>query len=513
MKYKLLIISIFTLIFFTNASTQNKGSYDLSKMDKYFKKSMKQWKIPGMAIAIVKNDSVIFSKGYGLRDINKRAKVDENTLFAIASNTKAFTATAIGILVDEGKLKLDDPVRKYMPNFKLYAPYVSENFTVRDLLCHRSGLATFSGDLLWYASNYSRKELIERAAYLKPKYGFRTSYGYSNIMYLVAGELVSIVSGESWDKFIENRFLKPLNMKNTNTSITKFKAKGNIAMPHNVFETKTVKIKYINWDNIAPAGSINSSVKDMSNWIKMQLNNGKFNNKQIVSLGSINKMRQSHTSKNVSRASTKIWQSKHFSSYGLGWNLFDYHARKIINHGGGADGMISRVVIVPEEDFGFVILTNSINYLPRALMYYILDEFISNNKKDWSNFYYGYYKQGIDNDKANEKKDEENRIKNTKPSLELSKYTGTYGGKLYGNAEVILKKNNLIVKFIPTPLFLSDLKHWHYDTFSIKIREIPSLKAGKLTFILNNKGQVDEMKIDIPNPDFDFTELKFKKLK
>jgi CubicO group peptidase (beta-lactamase class C family) len=483
----------------------------IQKLDEYFQKSLDEWKIPGMAIAIIRNDSVIFAKGYGVKDISKPDKVDENTLFGIASNTKAFTSASIALLVEENKLNFDDKVQKYLPYFELYNDYVSQNFTVTDLLCHRSGLVTFSGDLLWYSTNYNREEIIKRAKYLKPKFDFRTTYGYSNLMFLTAGEIIPKLTNKSWDEFVSERFFVPLNMKNTNSSISKFGTNQNIAQPHDLIDGKIQKLRYISWDNIAPAGAINSSVADMSNWIRMLLNNGKFEGKTIISEESLKKLWSPQTIKELGRFEEKYTPSTHFSTYGLGWELFDYHGRKIVNHSGGLDGMISKVVLVPEEKLGFVILTNSINWLPDALMYKVLDTYLSSENFDWSNLFYKFYTGNKEYEKEEFAKKESERNKNTKPALELEKYCGTYNSILYGDCEVKLEKGKLQIQLLPALDFMSKLEHWQNDTFSVKFDKFPSLPQGSVNFTIDEKSQVTNLKINVPNPDFDFGELEFLK--
>ncbi len=514
MKQKQLLLLI--LFFFSQQllEAQTAGQIDFNDLDKYVEKARKQWNIPGLAIAIVHDNKLVFSKGYGLRNIEKKDKVDPNTLFAIASNTKAFTSAALSILVAEGKISWDDKVIKYLPYFQLYDPFVSNEMRIRDLLCHRTGLKTFSGDLLWYGSTYSRKEVIERAHFLQPAYSFRSHYGYSNIMFLAAGEIIPAVTGKSWDDFVKEYFFVPLGMQTSNTSITKFKEKTNLAIPHHVsLDKKTITIPYINWDNIAPAGSINSSVSELSNWMIMQLNDGKFEGKQILDPKQIWEMRTAHTPSPISKGAASLWSEKHFNAYGLGWDLFDYHGNKIVNHGGGADGMISKVVLIPEQKLGFVILTNSINYLPSALMYEILDRYFGKESKDWSSTYYKFYERNHNQAKADKINIDKSRITDTKPSLDLSEYVGTYSGDLYGDATVSIKANELVVSLFATPMFVGDLSHWHFNTFRIKLRKIVNLPEGFVSFILNENAKVVEMKIDIPNPDFDFTELKFIKQK
>src|ERR1044071_1648315 len=216
----------------------------LKEIDEYAARAGQEWKVPGFSLAVVKDDKVVFVKGYGVRELGKTEPVDKDTLFAVASNTKAFTSAALATLVDEGKLRWDDPVTKYLPYFQLYDPYVTREMTVRDLLSHRSGLATFGGDLLWYETNYDRREILRRIRYLKPTSSFRSRYGYQNIMFLAAGQVVAAVSGKSWDEFIRERFFVPLGMASTNTSITAFKSAGNIASPHNEMDGKIRVVRY-----------------------------------------------------------------------------------------------------------------------------------------------------------------------------------------------------------------------------------------------------------------------------
>ena len=496
-------------LFLTGIAGLSAQEYNKAKeLDSYFQKALTTWKVPGMAVAIIKNDSIILLKGYGLKETGKAGRVDENTSFAVASNTKSFTASAIGILVDEGKIKWDDKVVDYLPRFRLYDPYVTQSMTIRDLLSHRSGLETFSGDLIWYGSSYSRDEVIKRAAFLKPKYGFRTTYGYSNIMYLTAGQIVAEVSGMSWDDFISQRILKPLGMKNTNTSISKLDLKGNTALPHNDVDEKIIAINYLNWDNIGPAGSINSSAADMIKWIQLQLHKGKWDNETIISEKSLRQQWSPQTIQQVSSFSEKLWPSTHFKNYGMGWSLMDYHGKKVISHSGGYDGMISFTGFVPEADLGFVILTNNNSSLYYPLSFKILDTYLSYDTTDWSAKFYELIESNKEAEKKAKEDDALRYIPDTSPTLSLEKYTGTYLSEIYGEVKVELKDNKLYLSFVPTPIFHSPLEHWQYNTFKIRFADVPSLPEGKAAFIIETD-QVQKLLIDVPNPDFDFTELEF----
>jgi CubicO group peptidase (beta-lactamase class C family) len=484
----------------------------IKRIDEICQESLELWKVPGMAIAIVTADTVVFAKGYGVCDIEKRNKVDENSVFAIASNTKTFTATAMAILVEEGKLSWDDKVVDHLPWFQLYDPYVTANITIRDLLCHRSGLETFSGDLIWYGSNYSAQEVIERARYLKPVYGFREHFGYSNILFLTAGEIIAKVSGMSWVEFIEERFLIPLEMSRTKTSTNDLTKMKNLSAPHNILDDdKIIAIPYLNWDNIAPAGSMFSSATDMAKWLMLHLNKGKYKNQEIFSEEIQNEMWQMHTPQNVSLNAKNLWSSTHYKGYGLGWSLSLYYGRKICGHNGGYDGMISQSTIIPEENLAFVILTNANSSMYYPLMYHILDILLYKEDTNWNNLFHQF--QQMQDIRAKEEKEEElqNRPKNTKASLELEEYTGNYYSDVYGTAKISIKNKKLYFEMMATAIFESSLEHLYHNTFQIQFEQVPSLPEGSINFLIGANAKVYEMQVNVPNPDFDFTELEFVK--
>ncbi|MEM7161395.1 MAG: serine hydrolase [Bacteroidota bacterium] len=482
-------------------------------IDEYMAKAIEEWNIPGAAICIVKDDQVILNKGYGLVDASSKKKVDEHSLFAIASNTKAFTAAALAQLVEEGKVKWDDKVRKYIPYFELYDPYVSAEFTIRDLLCHRSGLATFSGDLVWYGTNYSREEIIRKAQYLEPVSGFRSAYGYQNIMFIAAGEVVASASGMTWEAYIKEHFLSPLGMDRTVLSIKDLDNMKNVSAPHNDVEGKNIPIDWVNWDNMGPAGSIISSVNDLSFWLRMQLNKGTWKDKEFFSQASSHEMWTAHTPKKLSGFHTSNFPSKHFSAYGLGWDLYDLHGKMVVNHGGGYDGFISHTALVPEENFGFVILTNNNTYFPWAMQYHILNTFYGNEDGDAFMQTMLTYKKEDEKEKIkNEEVIKEARAKDTKPSLDLNAYEGIYRCQMYGDVVIKMNGDHLDFDFKPTDLFKGKLHHWHYDTFRLEWDQQQMLPKGMAQFILDANGQISELRIDVPNPDFDFTELKLMRV-
>jgi CubicO group peptidase (beta-lactamase class C family) len=472
----------------------------LKGIEAYILKAMKDWELPGLAVAVVKDDKVVLAKGYGLKEVGKTDPVNENTLFAIGSNTKAFTATALALLVQDKKLSWDDPVTDHLKGFQLFDPYVTREITVRDLLSHRSGLGR-RGDALWYGQDFSREEILRRIRFLKPNSSFRSQYGYQNIMVLAAGQIIPPVAGVSWDEFIKERIFKPLEMNRSNTSTKDLQTVDNVAAPHTKKNGKVVAIPYRNIDNIAPAGSINSSVMEMAQWHRFQLGNGKYGGKQILDPAILQVTHDPHISMPVGPERKKGYPSNHFIAYGLGWVLEDYRGRLIIWHNGGIDGMLSHQGFLPEENLGIVVLTNSDrNRLDAALFYRIVDAFLGEPVKDWSQTSLAQAKEGEAKAEEARKKAEESRVQNTRPSLEVIGYCGTYENEMYGTAEVKGEAGKLILYFNSKPMGVLD--HWHYDTFKVNpaasgsLRFLELLEDSLVTFTLNAKGKVAGMEIE-----------------
>lgn len=508
------IISIFLFFVFlpllVHAQTLDEK---LKEIDAYANTVMTEWKGPGMAIAIVKDDKVVSAKGYGVRELGKAELVDENTVFAIASNSKAFTTASLAILVDEKKLAWDDKVSKYLPKFKMYDPWVTSELTIRDLVTHRVGLDTFSGDLLWYEATFSADEILDRVRHLKPVSSFRTRYGYQNLMFVAAGQVIEKVSGKSWSEFVKERILTPLGMSRTTASIKDLQ--DNAAMPHNESGGKLRVLHRGNVDGAAAAAGLNSSVSDISKWIRLQLGRGKFEGKQIFSVQRSWEMWQPYLTLPISEAASKNSPTRHFSTVGMGWFLYDYHGRKVINHSGGLDGMLSYTVLVPEENLGFVVLTNNESPTFAIMMNKILDVFVNAPKRDWNAEAIDRVKRNKTEENEEIKKADAARVPNTKPSLSLSSYAGTYADKLYGDVTVAEESGKLVLRFGPSPNFVADLEHWHYDTFQIKWRPSTAYNfpRGFVTFTIDKTGRTDELKIDQPNNDFWFYELELKRSK
>jgi CubicO group peptidase (beta-lactamase class C family) len=463
----------------------------LAGLDQYVERAMKEWHVPGLAIAIVKDDSVVYAKGFGVREMGKPDRVDPRTIFAIGSNTKAFTSAAVAIMVDRKKMRWDDKVTSYLPNFQLYDPYVTREITIRDVLSHRSGLGR-RGDMLWYGSPYARDEILRRIRFLEPNSSFRSQFGYQNIMFLAAGQAMAEAAGKSWDDVIVSEIFQPLGMSESSTSTDSLRGKPDVATPHLIDGADVAPIPWRNIDNVAPAGSINSSVVDMTHWIRMQLDTGVYAGRKIIGAKSLQETHSPQTI--ISSPPDTLFPSNHFSSYGMGWVLQDYRGRALVWHNGGIDGMLSEVRLVPEEKLGFVILSNAEGHnMNPAISYRIIDAYLGGPARDWSAIFLAQQKKGEAMQAEMEKKMEAARAKNTKPSLPLEKYAGTYADSMYGTATVKLESGKLVLRYGST--FQGDLEHWHYDTFRASWRD-KRLGKSFVTFALDARGRVTDMDVD-----------------
>ncbi|MCD9185644.1 MAG: serine hydrolase [Pyrinomonadaceae bacterium] len=510
LQFNLFLLLLVFPLFVYSQSLEEK----LSEIDAYAQKVREDWNQPGFAIGIVKDGKTVFTKGYGVRELGKPEKVDENTLFAIASNTKAFTTASLAILVDEKKLNWDDKVIKYLPEFQLADAYVTREMTIRDLITHRSGFDTFSGDLLWYETTYTNDEIIRRLRYLKPVSSFRSKYGYQNLMFITAGKVIERVSGKTWQAFVKERILDPLGMTRTTTSVKDLK--DNYATPHNESGGKGMRpLHQGNVDGGAGAVRLNSSVADLTKWIRLQLGKGTIDGKKIFSEDRSWEMWQQYTPIQISPGAARNMPSRHLNGAGMGWFINDYQGRKMISHSGGLDGMLSYTVLLPEENVGFVVLTNGETSAFSIMMYKMLDVFTNAPKRDWNAEYLERAKRGkISDDEENAKVDAA-RAKNTKPTLSLPDYAGTYTSDLYGDVKIEEENGKLVMKMIPSPNLVADLEHWHYDTFQIKWRPSTAYNfpRGFVTFTIDKDGKTDQLKIDQPNNDFWFYELELKRTK
>jgi CubicO group peptidase (beta-lactamase class C family) len=414
-------------------------------LDSYILRGMKEWNIPGLAIAIVKDGKVVLMKGFGERNIETHEKVDENTLFMIASNTKLFTGTAMAKLEYDQKLSLNDKIIKYFPDFKLYDKNTTDLVTIRDMLSHHLGTKTFQGDFTFWDSKLNRSQIIERMRYLKPPGNFRQDYGYCNSCFLTAGEIIPLVTGKPWEVYVYDSIIVPLGMKNTHTLGTGMSQRPNAAHPYTTSFTGNLQaLPYDQVDNLGPAGSMVSCVKDVARWLMMQLDSGRYEGRRILPWSVVRKTRDMGTA--ISSRKSAAFPT-HFTGYGLGVFMKDYNGRQVFEHTGGAFGFVTNTCFVPEENLGITILTNNDNQnFFEALRYQILDAYLGVPYTDRSKQFITGFLQGEEKSKK-ELDALKARVKGDHSSLQLAAYTGDYTNELYGSITIKSVGDGLQIKF------------------------------------------------------------------
>ncbi|MCA2005350.1 MAG: beta-lactamase family protein, partial [Ignavibacterium sp.] len=389
---KKLFILLIIIISYIKLSAQTIPSFISDSLDIYVNRGLQNWQIPGAAVLVVKDGKVVVAKGYGVKELGTNDKVDENTLFMIGSNTKAFTGTALALLEQERKLKLEDRVIKYLPDFKMKDEWVTSHLNLLDIVSHRMGLETFQGDFMYWTSDLTADEVIEKFGKLTPKYEFRTKYGYTNAGYALAGKVIEKVSGKSWAEFVKDKIFKPLEMSSSVPLSEDFLRAKNIAKPHTFVSGKMSVIPIQNIDNLAPCGSIGSSINDLSHWLIAQLDSGKYNNQKVIPYQAIQKTRQLLS---IERRVRHPYNKTHYSLYGMGWAFQDYEGRELVMHTGGVNGFVTSVTLIPEEKLGIVVLTNTDqNAFFQSLKWEILDAYLGLPYRNYdSTFYAGFLKR------------------------------------------------------------------------------------------------------------------------
>jgi CubicO group peptidase (beta-lactamase class C family) len=466
------------------------AAQSLSSLDDYIAKALQNWEVPGLSVAIVRNDSVIYAKGFGVKEVGKSDRVTEHTIFAIGSATKPFTAAVVAQLVDDGKLRWDDRVQRHLSGFQVLDPYVSHELSIRDLLSHRTGLER--GDPLWYGTDFGRDEILRRARYLEQERGFREAFTYNNIMYLAAGEVAAKVAGKSWDDLIQERIFTPLGMRRSSTTIPTL---TDVATPHARLDNRVTTVPRRNNDNIGPAGSINSDAVDMTRLVRLFLNNGSFEGKQLIKPASVRAMHSANIVMSSSLRTDSLMPETHFRAYGLGWFLQDYRGRKIVSHGGNTTGMTSLLWLVPEEKLGLVILANRMNVpdLPTALAYRITDLLTGGARRDWSTEYLASMRVTQAQFAQSDEQEQRTRALGTNPSLVLEKYAGTYEHRMHGPVTVEVRDGKLIIRrgaHVEGPL-----THWHYDVFRAAWSD-RLLGNPFVTFLIDPQARVQSLRVE-----------------
>ncbi len=437
----------------------------LDGFDSYVASAMKDWRIPGLAVAVVKDGRLVMAKGFGVREQGRSEPVDEHTLFAIGSTTKAMTAALIGMLVDEKKLNWDDPVIKYLPWFQLKDPYVTRELTVRDLLTHRSGLG--NADFLWVGQNNSAHEIIRRLRLIEPAYSFRSSFIYQNIMYATAGAVIEAASGKTWEQMIQTRIFDPLEMHDTIPVLRMRAQRSNIASPHQVVNGRVLVVESTSVDSVAPAGSVWSSVADMSKWMQFLIDGGVVggpNGTRLLSEATAAELFKPQVIAPRDQYPTTALVKPHWMTYGLGWFQQDYQGRAVDFHTGSIDGMIAIHGLIRDERLGVYALGNLANgELRHAIMYTVFDRYAGRHDHDWSKEFLKLYGDLEKTAEEAQKRQESRRVTGTSPSLALEKYAGTYSDPLHGSVEIAFSEGKLQIRYGVARA--GTLEHWNYDTF------------------------------------------------
>lgn len=488
MSFRLVITILVSLVFQTTLTAQQ-PSFITDSLEKYIERGMREWNIPGLSIAIVKDGKTIYSKGFGVKEVDKPDKVDENTLFIIASNSKLFTGTSIAKLDYEKKLSLDDKVTKYIPWFKLYDSTSTKLATVKDMLTHRLGTKTFQGDFTFWNSNLPKDSIIYKMRFLKPEGEFRQNYGYCNSGFLVAGEILNKVTGITWEQYVTENMLLPIGMNNTFMNTAGIGNRNNVALPYTNSFGPLNKLPYDEIDNLGPATSMVSCVSDLTKWLQFQLDSGKVNGKQIIPWQVLQKTRDG----NILTGTRKSpYYPTHFLAYGLGEFLTDYNGRQVYWHTGGAFGFVTNVCFVPEEKLGITILTNNDNQnFFEALRYQILDAYLGVAYTNRSKFLQQFQQQDIALNESIWKRWDERVKKNTPLPIDANAFVGTYFNNLYGTMQIVNENNQLKVvlshhpnitgklEYIDNKNFLLTWSHPGYGKFAVPFELTPDNKKVK----------------------------------
>jgi CubicO group peptidase (beta-lactamase class C family) len=496
--------------------TAQRAADPLDGFDAYVERVLKTFDVPGASVAIVKDGRIVLAKGYGVKRLGQPAPVDADTRFGIASNTKLFTATAIALLVEQGKVRWDDPVIRYLPDFAMYDPYVTRELTVRDLLVHRSGLGLGAGDLLWWpASTYDRAEIARRLRFIKPATSFRSAYAYDNVLYLVAGQLIEKVSGMSWEEFVRTRILVPVGMTSSTVRHSDAASSGNVATTHGEVNGVVRVIAPMTSDNTNPAGGVNATATDMARWMIVQMDSGRI---AAAAAGAPERRLFSASS------TTELWSivtplttggpmkpgfehlRPNVAGYALGLGVSDYRGNLRLQHSGGLPGYLSLVTMIPGKRLGVAVLTNQESgYAYHAITLRAIDAFLGITPPD----YLGFFAALSDTARAQlaqaSRRASAARDSMSGPSLPLAKYAGKYQDAWYGDVDIAMEGNGLVMRFSHTPQLVGDMRHWQHDSFVVRWRDRELRADAFATFALNPDGSIDQLRMAPASDDVDFS--------
>ncbi len=492
---------------------------DLARVDREIGRAMETFHVPGVAVAVVEDGERVLARGYGVREINRPEAVDEDTLFAIASNTKAFTCAGLSLLIEEGKLSWDDRVVDRLPGFQMYDPWVTREVRVRDLVTHRAGLGLGAGDLMWWPpTTFSRSEIVAGIRHLRPASSFRSRYAYNNVMFVAAGELLAAVSGESWEDFVRQRILEPLGMTRTLSRSASLAGETNLASPHIRLDGVTQAIAPGPFDNAAAAAGIRSSAADLSRWLRMLLTcsgTGDEGRKEgcLLEASSIEEMWTAQIARQPKKPRAGLEKTaSSFSAYGLGFGLRDERGHKVVSHSGALPGFYSRVTLVPDQGLGLVVLTNqesepALDSIDRVLR----DAFLGPPEPpvDWVEAFGEAARTEAEDAEAEVAEAAADRQTASQPSLPLPAYVGSYRDSWYGAATVERTGKGLVLTMTRTPLMVADLEPWQHDTFVARWRTAfmsdTAPADAYVTFWIGPEGSVEKVTLKPVSPAIDFS--------
>lgn len=507
------ILISFLVINFATAQISEK------EVDELVQNTMKTFNVPGIAVGIIKDGKLVLAKGYGVTNIKTNQKVDANTLFGIASNSKAFTASALAILVDEGKIDWDDKVVQYLPEFRMYNDYVTKEFTIRDLLTHRSGLGLGAGDLMIWPGghDFTPKDIVRNIQYLKPVSGFRSKYDYDNLLYVIAGEVIAKVSGKSWCDFVEERLMQPLEMNTSAPSWKRLKDTTNVIVPHVPTNGKLEVIpRYTNSIFDAAAG-LYASINDLSHWLIAQMNDGNYNGKQLFSKKQHDEMWKSQT---ILPLRNPYPYSTNFSSYGLGWKLTDVNGHLEVSHTGGLDGIVTQSIMFPKEKLGIIVLTNQ----QSGTAFNVISNTIKDSYLGFPKFDHLAY---LSKERASKEDDADKitgevwskvteNLKDKKLKIETKKYVGTYKDNWFGEVTITERKGKLYFASKRSKRLVGEIFFYKDQNFVVKW-DVRSFNADShIFFDLDTEGNANHFTMEAISPltdfSYDFHDLNFTKI-
>lgn len=476
-------------------------SFDAASFEKTVRRAMDLFDTPAVSVAIVQGEDIIYESGFGTRTQGKTEPVDAHTEYAIASMSKSMTAASLAMMVEQGKLRWDDRVRDILPDFRLYDEFTTREMRVKDLMIHDSGLRSEGAGILWYGSDYSRDEVIRRLRYIRPVTGFRSTYAYQNVCYLIGGAVLEAVSGISWDDFLSRNLFAPLEMNRTFPTLKASAGLDNVATPHAPVRGIQQTIPYRNHDNCGPAASVMSNAHNLADYLSMLLNRGSFHGKQILAPESVRTLHTPYVFDPEEMGKTLHQRmDPRFPGYGFGWHIQEYAGRRLIYHSGGVDGMRCRMNLFPEDNFAIVILTNCENRNTyNALLNTGFDLMLGLDPIDWVKLFAERTPEAEEMIPS--------QIPGTAPQFDAEALCGIYRDSAYGDISVNMEEKTPTLRFTHSPAFTADLSHYHYDTWKLNWRDA-YIPEGLVTFEPGNDGKIRSIRFDQPSLlDVHFDEL------